>query len=108
MKYNVVHQFVKNGSLLDYFQVKSGEMHFVSEAQYDRQRELYARERSISLYAMVRFDRNKQTAYCKIKCPVNPLPIKGEFELANERVLCQFLENLGWRYTQKIVLDMFE
>lgn len=108
MKYDIVYQFTKKGNLLDYFHSKADEMKIATAEQYDRLHERYAQEREINLYAMLRYDDIRPVVYCKIKCPVNPLPINGEFELVSERIFCQFLESNGWTFKQKIILKMFK
>lgn len=110
MKYDIVYQFTKKGNLLDYFRNKDNP-HITTEEQYDRWHEYYALEREISLYAMIRYkivpDERTQVI-CKIKCPVNPLPVYGEFVLPSEMALIKFLESNGWTHKQKIPIHMFE
>ena len=36
-----------------------------------------------------------------IKCPINPLPVKGEFEYASFVTLVDFLNDNGWSRIQK-------
>ena len=111
MKYDIVYQFAKKGNLLDYFNQKSDKMHFATAEQYDRWQEYYAQEREINLYAMVRYKivPDEQTqVICKIKCPVSPIPAKGEFELPGEHALFKCMQDNGWQFKQKIPLHMFD
>ena len=118
MNYDIVYQFTKKGNLLDYYHQRVDRMNISTAEQYDRLQEHYAQEREINLYAMVRYDTvpvstrdgfiDKRIAYCKIKCPINPMPVKGEFELPSESSLITFLHINGWEYKQKIQLHMFE
>ena len=111
MKYDIVYQFTKKGNLLDYFYQKVDGMNIATAERYDYWQEYYAREREINLYAMVRYKRvpdERTQIICKIKCPINPMPIKGEFELVSESALTTFLVEYGWHFEQKIPLRMFE
>ena len=105
-KYSVVIIYTKKGNLLDYFNDSQEINYCVSQADYQRKRDYYAREREIQLIAMFRFDGCK--AFCKIKCPVNPLPVKGEFEVPSMNVLDRFLQKNGWSFKQKLYPRMFE
>lgn len=111
MKYDIVYQFTKKGNLLDYFHQRVDGMNIATAERYDYWQEYYAREREINLYAMVRYsmvpDECTQVI-CKIKCPINPLPVKGEFVIPSESSLITFLRANGWDYKQKIPLHMFE
>ena len=111
MKYDIVYQFTKKGNLLDFFRQKADKMNIATAERYDYWHEYYAREREIALYAMIRYQDvpNERTKLiCKIKCPINPLPIKGEFELPGMSALVRFLAEKGWVFEQKIPLHMFE
>lgn len=111
MKYDIVYQFTKKGNLLDFFHENSHRLNIHTEHQYDQWNDYYAREREITLYAMIRYqtDPGERTKLiCKIKCPINPLPIKGEFELVSVSALVRVLAEKGWVFEQKIPLHMFE
>ena len=111
MKYDIVYQFTKKGNLLGYFHENSHRMNIQTEQQYDRWHEYYAQEREINLYAMTRVKYvpdDRCHLLCQIKCPTNPLPVKGEFELPCEGALFKFLRENGWEFKQKIPLHMFE
>ena len=99
-KYTLVQIYTKKGNLLPWY-----------HSQYDRQTtmshaEYYAKERDIQLIAMFRFEGNR--CFCKIKCPVNPLPVKGEFEVPSTGAISHFLNANGWSFKQKFYPRMFE
>lgn len=46
--------------------------------------------------------------FCRIKCPINPLPVKGEFEAAGMDALHSFLASNGWKFQKTANLRLFE
>ena len=49
------------------------------------------------------------TLIAKINCPVNPLPVKGEFRPASKQAVLKFLRKDGWEYVKSVgptVLNM--
>ena len=106
-KYPMVYIYTKKGNLLSYMTGKvMGEMHIKDQATSDRIHEYYKREREIQLIAMFRWEGSK--CFCKIKCPVNPLPVKGEFEIPSIGVVEGFLRKEGWAFKQKFYPRMFQ
>ena len=100
-KYTLVQVYTKKGNLLPWYHSQHDRGHHaMSTAEY------YAKERDIQLLAMFRFDNGK--CFCKIKCPVNPLPVKGEFEIPSTGAISHFLIDNGWNYKQKFYPRMFE
>lgn len=89
-KYSSIMTFTKKGNLLAFASRKG--MDISKRSVQD----IYGREREIQLVASIRVDNGK--IYCQIKCPVNPLPIKGEFEIVSPNELRKLLENLGWEF----------
>lgn len=65
----------------------------------------YEREREVQLILLVRFEEGK--TICKIRCPINPLPIKGEFEAPNVGAVSRTLTEMGWTYKEKLPLGLF-
>ena len=62
---------------------------------------LYAKERDVTMRVFYRFEPDEAhpghvRILCKIKCPINPLPVRGEFEIPNMAVLKRFLLAAGW------------
>ena len=72
----------------------------------ERIREWYAREREVQLILLVRHEEGN--CICRIKCPVNPLPIKGEFVVTNAGDVSRLLIDLGWTFKDKLNLVMFK
>lgn len=105
-KYPVVKIFTKKGNLTDYLMTEK-----IYDGMFDGDprpitRENYAREREIQLILLKRFDGTKQ--YCKIKCPVNPLPVKGEFEVPRGATIEKWLMQNGWCLKDMFYTRMFE
>lgn len=103
MTYDIAYIFTKKGNLLPYYEGK-----VVRENESVRQ--YFARERELQLVLLVRFDKtsNRIRTMCRIKCPVNPLPIKGEFEVVSASLMVEFLTNNGWQWKDKIHRSLFE
>lgn len=99
MKYQLAWIFSKKGNLLPYLYSKG---YPVSE----QAEKFYAREREIQLILLIRNDRDG--IRCRIKCPVNPLPIKGEFTVPCMSAIYDFLLREGWTRKQIIHAGIFE
>lgn len=78
---------------------------FSSCASVENVRALYAKEREIQLILLVRYEEGK--CICRIKCPINPLPIKGEFQCVSTSEMTKLLTSMGWQYKEKIHSGMF-
>ena len=78
---------------------------FSSCASVENVRALYAKEREIQLILLVRYEEGK--CICRIKCPINPLPIKGEFQCVSTSEMTKLLISMGWQYKEKIHSGMF-
>ena len=74
----------------------------------------YALPREVQLILLVRYENehtfngNVSHCICRIKCPVNPLPIKGEFEASNVSDMIRLLQSLGWELKYKHNLGLFK
>jgi len=77
----------------------------LNQEERDRLERVYGRETNIELVAMFRWENGK--CLCRIKCPVNPLPIKGEFEAVTATTVRSFLEELGWEFHHKEHLHLY-
>ena len=66
----------------------------------------YATEREIQLILLVRHEEGK--CICHIKCPINPLPIKGEFQCVSTSEMTKLLASMGWKYKEKVHSVMFK
>ena len=64
----------------------------------------YAEPRDIQLILLVRYEKGK--VYAKIKCPINPLPVRGEFEAPSFTAIKDFLLKEGWIKTNSLDLHM--
>lgn len=73
---------------------------------YQRMRAVYVTEMEIQLILLVRHEENK--CICRIKCPINPLPIKGEFQCVSTSEMTKLLASMGWKYKEKLPLGLFK
>ena len=101
--YPIAYIFTKKGNLIPYYDAKE-------KRENERLYRYYEGERELQLILLVRFDvaGNRERTMCRIKCPVNPLPIKGEFEVVSVSLMIEFLTNLGWKWKEKLYQSMFE
>ena len=70
-----------------------------------RIREMYSKDREVQLILLVRHEDGK--CICRIKCPINPLPIKGEFQCVSTGEMSKLLKSMGWTYKEKVHSGMF-
>lgn len=94
-KYQVVTIYKKRSNLLAYYEQDAATNQHLPKAHYEK-------ERNVCLKLMTRREGSK--LFCKIKCPINPLPVKGEFEAPNFNVLRRFLQANGWTECESISL----
>lgn len=110
MNYNRILIFIKKGNLLDYLETDRVRRSFPSMS--DSVKQYYAQEREIQLVARIRWETNgqygKEKCICNIKCPINPLPVKGEFELPSLDSLRAFLKANGWELKQDMCAGWFK
>lgn len=106
-QYHTAYRFSKVTNLLKWLQSNYERFgtHGTDE-QAKRIRAEYAREREVQLILLVRHEKDK--CICRIKCPVNPLPIKGEFMVTNSADVGRLLIDLGWTFKDKLNLAMFK
>ena len=105
-KYTCAIIFTKKTDLIDYLytnKVLNRKLSGVVSDGYERQ---CAEKRDIQLILLTRNEGNK--LMCRIRCPINPLPVKGEFEAPRLSVIEKFLFENGWRFKQKIYPHMLE
>ena len=111
MKYERVLVYTKKGNLLDYA-CTDKVMRSFSSANSASLKEFYGNERDIQLIAQIRWETNgqygKEKCICCIKCPVNPMPVKGEFELPSLDSLRMFLKANGWELKQDLYCGLFK
>lgn len=105
-KYSTVWVYTKRTNLSAYLTcVKLMEL-ASNQQQADAWRKYYAKEKEVQLIALLRWEKGK--CFCKIKCPINPLPVKGEFEVPSTTALADFLKANGWCFKDKLYPRMFE
>ena len=108
MKYQLIMTYIKCTDMLDFFdhnveQCTSFHGHNPRcKVSQEKVRSLYIQERNVRLILMVRYDGRH--TFCKIKCPINPLPVTGEFEVPNLTVLRTFLSKNGWKQHESLNL----
>lgn len=102
--YGMAIIFTKRDNLLKWFSANDTFYARGTDA-YQRKRAVYAKEREIHLILLVRYEEGK--CICRIKCPINPLPIRGEFEAPTVGAVSRTLKTMGWTYKEKLPLGLF-
>lgn len=103
--YHTAIIYAKHTNLMPWLQSKY-EMfgtHGTTE-QAQRIREMYSKDRDVQLILLVRHEEGK--CICRIKCPINPLPIKGEFQCVSTSEMTRLLASMGWTYKEKLPLGL--
>ena len=106
MKYTTVMTYIKRTNMLDFFDhnvEKCTSIHGhnpTCDVAQMKVREHYKEERNVRLILMIRYDGPR--TFCKIKCPINPLPVTGEFEVPNLTALRTFLHTNGWKQHESL------
>lgn len=106
-KYDHITIFTKKENLLQY-------AHHARNPQLDpyteRGNKYYEREREVQLVLATRTERTSKGTrmLCKISCPINPLPVKGEFEVPSYSVIYEWLYRQGWTKKEIINRRWFE
>ena len=117
MEYNCMLVFHKVTSLASYFLANKHKLvgHLSSadsnyETRYNRIAERYTKMQDVRLILLCRHDYDVATkrmrTFCKIKCPVSPLPVVGEFEVPSIQAIKMFLLCDGWKETELITADL--
>lgn len=91
MDRKVIVTFVKHTDLVEF--------HRHNHTQYEdtaAPMEYYTKERTVRLVVTERITEDGHI-FCRINCPINPLPVKGEFEIPSWGALKRFLEANGWK-----------
>ena len=104
MQYSRALIFSKHTNLLPYFYAKYNGTD-ISAVSYDRLKARYSVERDVELILLVRYDGNK--TICRIKCPINPMPVDGEFAPVSMHGVCAFLHQNGWVHKETYNLNRF-
>lgn len=61
----------------------------------------YTTKRDVRLVVTERITEDGRI-FCRINCPINPLPVKGEFEIPTWGALSRFLKSQGWKQHEVI------
>lgn len=85
-------QFKRHTNLLSYYNTKVASGQFKATEAI---RSYYAKERDVTLLLIFGITADG-TKVAKIKCPINPLPIIGEFCYTNTQSMIDLLDGLGW------------
>lgn len=101
MDRKIIVTFVKRTNLMEFCKTdKHHENEFSAPEQY------YAREQDVRLVVTERITSDGHI-FVHINCPINPLPVKGEFEIPNWGVLNHFLTSQGWKQREVITGNFF-
>lgn len=103
-KYDVAYIYTKETNLLPWLDRRYPKYRDAAEAA--RMHAEYAKEREVQLILLVRYEG--KTPICRIRCPINPLPIKGEFQCVSASEMSKCLASMGWKYKEKIYSGMFQ
>lgn len=100
--------FTKHTDLMPWFESKYPRMsdEYISSVGFNQFKRDCARIRDVQLILLVRYDGIH--TYCKIKCPISPMPIRGEFEAATLMSVIKFLEMQGWTIKQKLPISLLK
>lgn len=102
--YHTVYVYTKRDNLSKWFDANCSKFIVDGNMEYSERfvsaEKHYAQERIVQLILLVRHEDGH--CYCKIKCPINPLPIKGEFEVTTAADVGKLLMSMGWTYSHKI------
>ena len=99
--------FTKHTDMLPWFDSKH---HDASSVGFDHLKNSCSKPRDVQLILLMRYEYSMSGTriLCKIKCPINPLPIRGEFEVAHLYRLTQLLEREGWKMERKLPISLLK
>ena len=101
MEKKVIVTFVKRTDLMEFRRHTNQHPDMCASDEY------YAKKREVRLVVTERITDDGHI-YVRINCPINPLPVKGEFEIPNWAVLKRFLESNGWKQREVITNDFLQ
>lgn len=104
--YSVAYIYTKHTDLLQWFDKHYSDVYQNNTFNFNQLRQHYAKLRAVELVLLVRFDGNH--TYCKIRCPINPIPVRGEFETPSISCVQRFLVDAGWSLKQKLAISFLE
>ena len=100
MEYTSIRVFIKDTNLSEYFSSNIEEcasnhnMDLRSAEDMECLHKRYSKEQIVQLIAQFKFENGK--IFCRIRCPINPLPVRGWFETPSVHVLTKSLISMGW------------
>lgn len=103
MKVNKIMVFEKNANLLPYYQgmLAAGKIHNMGDAP-----DHFTKERRVTLILAFGFDKGGNPV-ASIKCPINPLPTRGEFQYISKSAVINSLLSAGWKSVDNIHYSIF-
>lgn len=104
IQYVGMHQYIKKTNLMKYATAKAKAE--LNDKLLLVNRGYYEKEREISLRLYFRRD-NKGNTIIRIRCPINPFPIRGEFIPSNIKHIKEALKADGWEYKGSVDLREF-
>lgn len=105
VNYDMAIIFTKHTNLLQWFN-HNYNSRSLSDDQVNHAVEYYSKMQDVELVLLARHEDGH--TYCKIKCPINPLPIRGEFDAISVASVTQFLQQDGWIKKQIVRANIFE
>ena len=110
--------FHKETDLMPYFNAKKDQLGYDPQfPSHQKMKARYEDKRDVQLIALLRWDEvpdnrtncttARQRCMCRIKCPINPIPVIGEFEIPSPYHICEFLRELGWTLEREHKLNLF-
>lgn len=97
IKYNSMVVFSKIMPMTAYYNTCKVEAKLPTSV-YNECTEEAKKEREVQLILLSRRDRTSGKEFFRIKCPISPLPVVGEFEAPSYAAIVAFLERMGWKY----------
>lgn len=107
--YSVAIIFTKHTNLLPWFEACYHDKLDLCRTSlgFNQLRDQYARPRDVQLILLVRYDDDGRPI-CKIKCPISPLPIIGEFKVVSMGQITDLLRREGWAIKEKIPMSLLK
>lgn len=100
--------FTKRSNLMPWFEGKypCASENYDKSIGFQQFKKDCARVRDVQLILLVRYEPGH--TYCKIKCPINPLPFRGEFEAVSLRHITELLKREGWTEQQTLPISLLK
>lgn len=102
--YTCAITFTKHTDLSRWFAFTKKDIGEFNSERYIHLKNHYAQKRDVNLILLARYEKGK--TFCKIKCPINPLPIRGEFEAVSLNEVVQYLGSHGWTPKETLNLNL--